>query len=177
MTFNRRRSVPSWWRAPRKGTADATQVEEASRRAPPAGRYRRRGDRRRNSSGSRPPTPNLFLGQGKVEEMKSLLPRDPRHPGVVRRAAFHGPGGESRKDTGRAGDGPHRSHSGHLRDARARSAEAKMQVELAPASNTCCRASPHVDPPVSHPRWYRAPGSGETQPRPTGGSSGARSRR
>ena len=47
---------------------------------------------------------------------------------------------------------------------RARSHEAKLQVELAQLEY-CCRASPDVDPPVAHPRRHRPPRAGRNPAR------------
>src|SRR5206468_2559784 len=80
-------------------------------------------------------------------------------PGAIRRAALARPGQQSRAGARGSGDGPHRGHSRHLRDAR--TLRGGENAGRAGAARVPAAAShPYVDPSVAHPRWHRAPRPG-----------------
>ena len=64
------------------------------------------------------PHPNLYLGPGKVEELKALVKAGRREPGRLRRRAHAAPGAQPGEGARRAGARPHRGDPRHLRRPR-----------------------------------------------------------
>src|SRR2546425_900949 len=116
--------------APRKGTADAAQVDEH------LDELRRLADTAgaeivgRTVQRIEAPTPNLFLGQGKVEEMKSLL-QETRATLVLFDEPLSPVQGANLEKTLSVRVMDRSELILDIFATRARSAEAKMQVELA----------------------------------------------
>ncbi len=116
--------------APRKGTADATQVDEH------LDELRRLADTAgaeivgRTFQRLEAPTPNLFLGQGKVDELKSLL-QETRSTLVLFDEPLSPVQGANLEKTLAVRVMDRTEVILDIFATRARSAEAKMQVELA----------------------------------------------
>jgi len=100
--------------------------------------YRGRAGHRQGIQRIEAPTSNFYLGQGKVRRAEGHARRRGRDADAVRREPHAGAGLKAREASRGAGD----DRTEVILDifaTRARSSEAKLQVELAQLELSCCR--------------------------------------
>ena len=135
-----------------------------------AGRSRPATSRSRASSrAARRPTPALFVGSGKADEIKALVQTHEAQRRDLRPGAVAGAAAQPGAPPGRAGGRPHRADPGHLRGQRAQSHEGKLQVELARLqylATRLVRRWTHLERQTRRHRHARRPGRDADRARP-----------